>query len=113
MTGTVEVTIDSGPVTVFTGVETGRMRIISGSNVIVDVIVLIAVFAEVVARFVAHLTELKVEEPTVIVKSAVTWSNMARMRKIWKIITECELKILRIQWLDIKQEIDKNVIRTL
>lgn len=101
VTGTVEVTVDGGPVTVFTGVEVDRMRIISGSNVVVDFVVLIAVLAEVVASFVTHLTELKVEEPTVFVKSALTWSNMARKKNMWKIMMECKSKRLTKDVVDL------------
>lgn len=72
VTGTVEVTVDAGPVTIFTGVETGKMRTISGSNAVVDVVVFIAVLAEVVASFIAYITVVKVEEPTLVVKSTLT-----------------------------------------
>ena len=90
VTGTVEVTVDGGPVTVFTGVETDRMRTISGDTVVVAVVALIAVLAEVIANFVAHLTVLKVEELTVRVRSALTFSNRAKKRISLKIIMQRE-----------------------
>lgn len=92
VTRTVEVTVSGEAGTVFTGVETDCMRIVSGGNVVVNVIVLIAVLAEVVASLVVHLTVVRVEEPSVVVKSALTLSNRAKKSKPSKIIMQCELK---------------------
>lgn len=54
--------------------------------------VLMAVLAEVVANFVVHLTVVRMEEPTVIVRSALTLSNRAKKSKTLKTIVQCELE---------------------
>lgn len=56
------------------------------------VVVLIVVLAEVVASLVVHLTVVKVVEPTVIVKSALTLSNRAKKIKNLNISMQRELK---------------------
>lgn len=86
VTGTVEVTVDAETVIDFTGMEAARITTISGGPVVVDVVVLIDVLAEARASFVLHLSMVNVEKPTVIVKSALTFSNRAKKKKNWNII---------------------------
>ena len=78
--------------TVVTGVETNWIRTVSGGNVVVVVVVLIVVLAEVVASLVVHLTVVRVVEPTVIVKSALTLSRRPKKTKILNIIVQHDLK---------------------
>lgn len=84
--GTMEVTVDAEAVTDVTGTEEDKIKRISGSSVIVEVVVLMDVLAELPTNFVVHWSVDKVEELIVTVKSALTFSKRVKRRRSSRII---------------------------